>query len=102
MTLKRLALTAAAAITVSPLLPASAAHADGSYTCLGAERIQDTDGHYTLTAPVCDGVGHVDVDVTVTAGPAKGTYHCGSAFSWNGFLTANRCSIVGSRRVRLA
>lgn len=94
MTLKRLALTAAAAIVISPLLSVSAAHADGSYTCLWAERVRDADGYYTLTAPDCDGVGYVNVDVTVTAGLAKGTYHCGAAFSWNGYLSANRCSIV--------
>ncbi|TDD93024.1 hypothetical protein [Actinomadura rubrisoli] len=84
----------AAAITAvmlaGSLLSTPAAHADGSYDCFFGDRTPTQDG-YKISAHSCTGGGGVDVTIKVVSGSAAGGNRCRTAFSWNGFLTANGC-----------
>jgi hypothetical protein len=87
---RRLAVAVAAATLAGPLLSTPAAHAAGSYNCFSGSRTPAQDG-YQISAQGCDGVGYVDVVITVLSGSAAGAHRCRTAFSWNGFLSANGC-----------
>ncbi|MFI7463056.1 hypothetical protein [Nonomuraea sp. NPDC049646] len=87
MTLIRRTAVAAAAALICSLLPTQAARADGAYTCfLGWI------DHGTISGQDCEGVGYVNVNVTLMAGPRPGTYLCRTAFSWNGSLSGEGCT----------
>jgi hypothetical protein len=88
---RRLAVAVAAATFAGALLSTPAAHAEGSYECFSAT-LKHTQHGYDLSG-LCDGVGYVDVVVTVLFGAAAGTYRCSTAFSWNGFLGAHGCRL---------
>ncbi|MEW9554959.1 hypothetical protein [Nonomuraea sp. NPDC050783] len=90
--IRRCAVVALVAATLagSPALGGTA-HAAGSYTCFAGSLTPQADGSH-ISANPCDGWGGVDVVVVLQFGPYAGTYRCGSAFSWNGYLGADGCS----------
>lgn len=86
---RQLAVVAAATLAGS-LLSTPAAHAAGSHDCFFGNRTPAQDG-YHISANGCDGAGYVDVVITVLSGSAAGSNRCRTAFSWNGFLSADGC-----------
>jgi hypothetical protein len=90
MRLNKLILSTATAAVTVPLLSTPAAHAAGSYNCFSGSRTTTQSG-YQISANGCDGAGYVDVTVTVLSGSAAGRHRCSTAFSWNGFLSAEGC-----------
>ncbi|KAB2352512.1 hypothetical protein [Actinomadura rudentiformis] len=87
---RRLAIALAAGTLAVPLLSTPTAHAAGSYDCFFGDRTTAADD-YQISGNSCDGAGYSDVVITVLSGSAAGSHRCRTAFSWNGFLSANGC-----------